>query len=267
ARVRHWSLALIAKELRLQQLTVVLFGLFAAGWAAVLLVPQVFETASRALIPLMMLYSALLSILIGSLAIAEERHLGTMDFQLLMPVAIWKQWLVKAGVAFALAATLGILVPMLMRVFLPVGPVAGSFAMWRSHALLVLIMTSTSLYVSSLSSSGVRAAVMSVPAIFGLMLLVQVISLVLRRAYRSPFHMWAGSIIPVHLRDEVLRAVTWIPLALAALLALTMLCLAFRNYRRGERTVRRIAFQGLCVAAVVVLVLTAEFLAAAVAVR
>ena len=267
ARARHWILALIAKELRLQQLTVVLFGLFAAGCTAVLLAPQVFETASRALIPLMMLYTALLSILIGSLAIAEERQFGTMDLQLLMPVAIWKQWLVKAGVAFALAATLGILVPQLMGVFLPVGPVAGSFAMWRSHALLVLVLTSTSLYISSLSSSGVRAAVMSVPAIFALMLLVQIVSLVLRRAYRSPFHMWVGSMIPAHLRDEVLRAVAWIPLTVAALVALTMLWLAFRNYRDGQRTVRRIAVQGLCVAAVVVLVLAAQFLVAAVALR
>jgi hypothetical protein len=261
ARRRSPIQALIAKELRLQQLTFVLFGLFAAGGTALTFAGQTSEAASRALEPLLMFYTALLSILIGSLATAEERQFGTMDVQLLLPVAIWKQWIVKAGVALGLALTLGVVVPQLGTMFLPDSPAFDVEDAWRSQTRLVFVLTSTSLYVSSLCSTGVRAAVLSVPTILGIGLFAQLFWAVLWKAYRSPLHLWAASMLPVH-RDAFLhRALGWTPLVFVALVSVVMLWLAFRNYRHGERGARRIAFQVCCVAAVIALFLTAQFVA------
>jgi hypothetical protein len=262
ARRRHSIHALIAKELRLQQLTFVLFGLFAVGAAALLVAQRSSPAVSGALMPVTILYTALVSILVGSLAAAEERQFGTMDVQRLLPVAIWKQWIVKAGVALALAVTLGVVVPQLGAMFLPDRPDARSYdSGWRQQALLVLLLTSTSLYVSSVCSTGVRAAVLSLPAIFGIVSFGELVGLMLWKAYRSPLHLWAVSMVPVYLRDDLRRALGWTPLAFVALVSAVILWLAFRNYRHGERTVRRIAFHVCCVAVVIALVRTAAFLA------
>ena len=39
----------------------------------------------------------MLALLIGSLASAEERQLGTLEWQGLLPMASWKQWAAKVG--------------------------------------------------------------------------------------------------------------------------------------------------------------------------
>ena len=52
------------------------------------------------------LYGALLAVLIGSLASAEERQNGTLEWQLLLPMAAWKQWAVKVGTVLVLTALL-----------------------------------------------------------------------------------------------------------------------------------------------------------------
>ena len=59
-------------------------------------------------------YLAILSILIGALSSAEERHMGTLEWHLLLPMAQWKQWCIKAGTAFLLAIALGVGLPGLL---------------------------------------------------------------------------------------------------------------------------------------------------------
>ena len=53
--------------------------------------------------PLSVVHLALVPILAGALASAEERRLGTLEWQVLQPTATWKQWLVKATVVIALS--------------------------------------------------------------------------------------------------------------------------------------------------------------------
>ena len=59
-------------------------------------------------IPLTLLYGGSLAILIGSLASAEERQLGMLEWQTLLPSPAWQQWAVKVGVTFGLALLLGV---------------------------------------------------------------------------------------------------------------------------------------------------------------
>ena len=91
----------------------------------------------------------------------EERHLGTAQWQLLLPMASWKQWVVKAATALGLAmlpgsAVLALLMGFVQRGHVQIGAEFPACAM-------TLLLTTVSLYVSSLSTSGVKALFLSVP--------------------------------------------------------------------------------------------------------
>jgi hypothetical protein len=88
--------------------------------------------------------------LVGSVASAEERQLGTLDWQLLMPVASWKQWAVKAGVALAISVVLSLGLPAAVLGM-------GLDQRQAAFAVPVVLLTVGSLYVSSLWSSVIWA--------------------------------------------------------------------------------------------------------------
>ena len=113
----------VKKELRIQQLTIVVGGIYGIGWFATGLLGRYFPD-SIDLSPgaLTLLYGPLLALLAGSLASAEERQLGTLEWQLLLPMAVWKQWFAKVGVALALALLLGLGLPVLVAWISPIHP-------------------------------------------------------------------------------------------------------------------------------------------------
>jgi ABC-type transport system involved in multi-copper enzyme maturation permease subunit len=100
----YWLL--VKKELHLQQLSMFVAAINVVIWllSSLLVAPSPEATAISAV--LAVLYGVLLAMLIGALASAEERHLGTLEWQLLMPIAVWKQFAVKTAVAFGLSAVL-----------------------------------------------------------------------------------------------------------------------------------------------------------------
>src|SRR4029077_18445085 len=87
------------------------------------------------------LFGALMALLIGSLASAEERHIGTLEWQLLLPVAMWKQWVVKVGTILGLAGLLPFAWPIVLA--------AGLVSVNAGYAGAIVILTVGSLYVSS----------------------------------------------------------------------------------------------------------------------
>ncbi len=158
ARRRHPMWLLVKKELGLQQLTFAVSGVYLVSWATVMFQARLDWLRDDLFGAMTFVYSGLLALLIGSLASAEERHLNTSQWQLLLPVASWKQWLVKAGTAFGLAMLLAVALPALV-IYLADGHVA--INEW--YACAILLLTAVSLYVSSLSTSGVKALFLSVP--------------------------------------------------------------------------------------------------------
>lgn len=168
---------LVKKELRLQYLACVIAALYviaclaarllgSLGYLHVLMTGDGLDAFSA-------LYIVFLPLLIGSLASAEERQLGTAEWQTLLPMASSRQWMLKVAVALGLTVLLAIGVPTLTRSLLlavdhvmrfgmigvtvnlsspgSVGPLAFS----------VVLLTMTSLYVSSLCGSGLRALLIS----------------------------------------------------------------------------------------------------------
>lgn len=163
-RRRHPLWQLIAKELRLQQMVFAICGIYIVIATAVK-VRHVMNPAFAAdvLIPLTFMYVALLALVAGALASAEERHLRTLEPQLLLPMAASRQWLVKAAVVYGVALTLAVALP--TGVMLAVRSTRADQVPWVELLVTVTALASASLYVSSLTTSGVRAVTASAPFI------------------------------------------------------------------------------------------------------
>lgn len=149
-----WFQALISKELRLQTVTLICLGM-----AALLTMTQPYLPASlfsQELASLLIGMFAVLSILLaGSTAIAEERRLGTLDPQVLLPVSRTIQWSLKLAVGFAIAGTavglVGLLLPASARSIetsLPLGS--------------VLILFVFSFLASSAAPNSLRALILGI---------------------------------------------------------------------------------------------------------
>jgi ABC-type transport system involved in multi-copper enzyme maturation permease subunit len=132
-RKRSWFAALIGKELRLQTVTLVCLGVAVMLTVAqAYLPPSVFNPG---LAPMLIGLFAVLSILLaGSTAIAEERRLGTLDPQVLLPISRTAQWFLKLAVSLAIAGTAIALLyrlvpssPRAIEILLPFGSVVALF--------------------------------------------------------------------------------------------------------------------------------------------
>jgi len=156
-RRQHPVWRLVSKELRLQQLTFVVFAIYVVG--SLKLIGHVSDATVDLHAALSGLYSGILTVLIGSLASAEEREYGTLESQLLLPIASSTQWAVKVGVTLGLALLLAIGLPALI-----VGSNGRAVRINDWYACAILILAVTSLYISSLCSTGIRALLMSVAA-------------------------------------------------------------------------------------------------------
>ena len=236
----------VKKELRIQQLTMVVGGIYGVGWFAIGLVGRYFPD-SIDLPPgaLTLLYGPLLGLLAGSLASAEERQLGTLEWQLLLPMAAWKQWFAKVGVALALALLLGLGLPVLV---VWISPSILGVRLDASLVALVVLLTTVALYVSSFSASGVRALLVSLPVVFGLTLFARlVIGPFLGAMLADPSRMLGAAVLsssrPVTRSfTRLLPAMTTVLVAAGFVAAALGAGLA--NHRSAERGARRLWKQG-----------------------
>jgi hypothetical protein len=246
-RRRHPIRLLIGKEIRLQQISFVVVGLYIATWLVVSWLER--SNPATRIVPLELLsflYSALLSLLIGALSSAEERQYGTLEAQRLLPIPAWQQWVVKAGMAIGLAVLFASILPLALTYVSPTSErLVPAFVMiwWLQTLAMSLTMVTIGLYVSTLSSSGVRALVASFPAAIGLFVFVQfaawLIWLVALRAFGRGF---------VAAPD-----VTWIPVFVAWC---SVVCwYGYYNHQSTDRSPRRIAGQVLVILAWTVVLL------------
>ena len=228
-RLAHPMWLLAKKELALQLPSIAVAAIYVLGWSGGVGVgtrcvhsgsSASLERRSRgADTPL----QRLLAIVIGSLASAEERQLGTLEWQVLLPMASWRQWAVKVATALGLTMLLTVGVPAL-SVLLS----GGHVQIDRFYAAATLLLMSVSLYVSSLSANGLRAFLVSLPAT--LVILVAVLASV---SSQPSFHL------------------TLLPMSLFALLLLVILYFALLNHRSAERGLVRVSQQAFCIGGVV----------------
>ena len=215
-RTKHPLRMLIRKELHLQQMTFAVAGVWLVIWLVESALTRMIPGFVGLPLPLVsIIFGGLLALLIGSLASAEERQLGTLEWQVLLPMAAWKQWTVKVATALGLAALLSFGLPVVLA-----GGHVG-FSAW--HAGVIVFLTSGGLYVSSLCRSSLRALIVSGPAI----IVLSMVSVRLVAAFGNPRTLWA---LP--------------PAVIVAL----MLWFAFENHRLAGQSAARVSRQGVWIA-------------------
>jgi hypothetical protein len=230
---RHPLIRLIAKELRLQQLAIAVAAVWALAYTIIVAsgaraMHPFYSYSSSLLVVLTVFYTLVLPVVIGSLACAEERQFGTLDAQLLLPVRSSTQWIIKSATAFGLAVTLAVLLPLgLARMF-----GAAPITLTTDLVLVVLAVSSISLYVSTLARSGMWALICSVGVVFasGVLIFSQVFSSVGRKVFAV---VHAARAPHTHLQFMPLtEAYILVPLCGFAVLAVT---LALPNFRYAAR--------------------------------
>jgi hypothetical protein len=242
SRPRHCVRMLLAKELRLHQMACVVAALFVVSWLAVTALERSVPDPHRLpLNGLAVLYGGVMAMLIGAMASAEERHLGTAEWQILLPMPAWQQWALKASVALGLALLLGVGLPAALRYLVPAGDDVHQVARaWREVTGAVVILTSASLYVSSLCASGVRALVLTLPTMVASALFVVAAGDFIGRVlFRLVHQAGRRSFRPVD--------VSLVLVPIGAGLAVLLLWLAFHNHRWADRHAARTVKQALAI--------------------
>ena len=242
--VRHPVWLLIRKELRLQPMTFTIAGLYVVGWLAATAATRILPEALQIFKVLTVFYAGFVALLAGALASAEERLLGTLEWQMLLPIASRTQWRVKAAVAFGLAIALAWGLPMTLlqlsaagrqsvppQVFLPLAQ--------PLFVGLLAMLTAAGLYASSVATSGLRALMVSIPGLYAaglcIWLLLDRFGPVVYTIVRSQ-RLEPGALF-------VQRVTLLPPLVVGIALATLVLTFAHTNHRSADRAAGRISWQ------------------------
>lgn len=168
---RSLTARLFTKEMRLHVLPWLVAGLMTGLfllWVTVRLFLPEEDRPTRAIeIQLLTMWAGIMGVLAllgtGATSIAEERELGTLEWQLTQPASLTRQWWIKVGVALGLGGGLGVIYPLLLLV-LSFGP-ADLLTEWNdlsAGGILAALGVSTlilalGLYASSLSRNTMTA--------------------------------------------------------------------------------------------------------------
>jgi hypothetical protein len=244
---RSVFLLLLAKELRLQHMSVVVAALFLAVFAALWLTPLDLAVARALREAAAGLYGVIFVALAGALACAEEHRLGTVAWQVLLPVSATRQWAVKVAVVVTLSLGLGCVLPAALLVLAD----GSTHIDWNGEIVgLVILASCATLYLSSVSKDGVRA-VLLIPAVAACFVpvaaLVTPLGDLLFRVAFPYVDAVLGSLAPEGFSTPanawIVRVLHFTPWVIFGGVALLLLRAAFQNYRTGDWSARRITSQ------------------------
>lgn len=253
---RHPVWRLVQKELHLQQLPLALAALFVitwpvARWATASAADPSYQSLLDACV---FLYAGLLPMLIGASASAGERQIGTLEWQMLQPVGTRTQWGIKVAVVYGLVIVLAVGLPMMLLDIDGLLRVPGGLTIIqpdRSIVIALMLLTTGSLYVSSLCGSALWALVMSIPIAMASANFFQVAwGQVAEPVYRFAMR-WTMQL----LRPETIGTINGMQIIYGFTLLLTLgfialtVRLAFTNHRSADRASARI-FRQLTILAV-----------------
>ena len=240
---------LIKKELHLQQISYVVASLYVLGWLGMVSWSQ---PGTQSIDIGTLIYAFLMALLVGSVASAEERRLGTLEWQVMLPVATAKQWIIKVAVALSLTMVMALGLPVLVTSInqaLQMNVRTSLDILQPSLAGTMVLVTVGALYVSSLCPNGIQALLISMAATPAVLLSIQT---VLIPAARQSF-VWASRLSGENPAVQV-RALEFQALSLAGLLPMAgvltvMLRFALVNHRSAERGAGRLVKQVIWIAA------------------
>jgi hypothetical protein len=156
-----------------------------------------------------------------------------------------EQWGVKVGVTIGMTLVLATMVTFVAvrPSLVPIGLSRIQFSFWGGAAMTLIVLASCSLYLSSLSNSGVGALVLSIPAVFGGLLVVELAeSVVWWTVYHVVLPVRPPATPPTHYFTRltaVRSAIHFAWLIDRVALVTTLLYFALVNHRSSERSVAR----------------------------
>jgi ABC-type transport system involved in multi-copper enzyme maturation permease subunit len=235
---RHPVLLLVAKELHLQQLTFAASLLYAVGYVGAVLVDASYVARFDVLLAITAIHGLAVAAMTGSLSCAEERVIGTHQWQLLQPMSTRAQFAIKVGVVLSLTLILALGLPAVLST-LP----SGASEHWAHGQRLaatsgLVAIASVSMYISSLAGSGLTALLLCIPAFLG--------TSIFRAFIVSPL---VGNLVmylhlpPQHLNRATYRALDRAEVLVACAFVAFVLWLAFENHRESGRSLRHVVAQ------------------------
>jgi ABC-type transport system involved in multi-copper enzyme maturation permease subunit len=236
---------LIGKELHLQQLAFAIAAIYVVSYFVMVIRARGRFNQPDVSFLFSMLYAWVTAVVIGAVASAEERHLRTVDAQLLLPITSSRQWWIKVSVVLGLTFVLAVVLPAVLETaFLPERGLWGRFYQWSVAVTILLALfavATISLYVSTLCSSALWALLIAVPAAFAAATFLGKLSDVMERLVR-----WSSLSRPSSTLTGWTMALTTV-----AVIGI-VLRLALENHRSADRTRSRIAGQVAIAAAAAV---------------
>ncbi|HEX5069578.1 MAG TPA: ABC transporter permease subunit [Vicinamibacterales bacterium] len=256
---RPWVWLLVRKELRLQQMTFAVSGLYVLAAVATMILAarnELYMGPTFGAISMIHVYC--IPIIAGSLSSAEERHMGTLAGQVLQPRNMRVQWTIKAIVTIGISLLLTYGLPLLLMAFhRPVD----AFRVPPYFVLGVSLIGAAAMWVSSISANALWALL----ACFPVTALAAMIGGFGNRILRERAFAW----VPTNWSEDRWRLVrasltrrdrSWldannaayldirwsmeiIQLALIAGFGVLVLSFAARNHRSLDRNTRRTFWQ------------------------
>ncbi len=241
--------AVLGKELQTQYINLLLVGALVLLHLILVAVRRLnadYLAAHRSVAMILEAFPVLwlaLPLLIGSVAIAEERKLGTFESLCCLPLARWAQFSLKLCLALALGVTFGALVPagieylgFLTGLNPANSPFLGndSFSAIRPAVYAALAISFLAFYGSSPAHNTLQA--------LGAGLLACIIAGLITEIADHPPAIWGSPLWGARLLGDTL----W-PIAI-----LTATILAYRNYRRVKTTGQILGQNGLALLIVLV---------------
>jgi hypothetical protein len=166
---------LIRKELRLHVVPWLVAGILVGLWGLSLVIrkwaPESEWGVAAANPSTVTLFAGIVGaftfLVTGASAIAEERVLGTLEWQWTQPIPMARQWKIKVGVTTGLALTLGLVLPAaLIWLGFDAETLRANLGTpdWQPivvYAMALTALFSTSLYASSVSQSSMKAVALT----------------------------------------------------------------------------------------------------------
>jgi hypothetical protein len=223
---------LVGKELRLQQMSFVVAAMYVGFYLLVVLKGGPGVDHRDAVTIISAINIVVVSLVIGSIASAEERHLGTLDSQLLLPMSAARQWVVKVIFLVALTLLLAFVVPLVLVSLIPPGSTRYGWPLPAPSPSIVvaLVCLTGSVYVSSLTSNALRALLTTLPAMLAV--------IIFTRSIGTPGQPPVATAASLDLatRAGLLGAVL-------SVMLVGLLWLALSNHRTRDRSWRRVLLQ------------------------
>lgn len=247
---RHFLSALIGKELHLQNSALGLLVVFTVlQFAALLFInlarPE--DPESYFIVPLF-IYAALMPLVIGASAIAEEQRLGTRAWHLTIPVSPIAQWFIKLSVVIVATTLLSLAVPLfwlmighyIVSAKLELPNAVGLFVFWS----LILGITSVTFYASSFSRDTLRALLVGGALCIGLTFSTIMVSELIERMgwtsgqlFRPVANLLSAPTVSLFQSNTVQTAILAIPLVCAVILPLLA---SLKHFRRLDHSTKQI---------------------------